>query len=169
MTYNVRFDSIAQDITEEVQKAILEFLTTYDFRYVTCITNKPELRRVFIEHFSKRHDLEWLKQVLYRLALQEGKSRRGVAACAYCETNRLHTKGLGSLLLAKGIKQCTTVHTYSPSTPMSPICQNNIEGKILDVQEIINNSFPNTSEEIQRTDIPMIPQHCNCRHVMAPI
>jgi hypothetical protein len=169
MPYNVRADSIAQDIDEEVKKSILEFLKTYDFRYVRSIMNKSALREVFIEHFKNRHDLRWLKQRLYYLARREGRSLRGVAAVAWTETNRIHTMGLGTLLLSKGIKKCTTVHSYGWSSPMRPVCRRNLEGKQLDIQEIINNSFPKRYEDLMRTDIPMIPQHVNCRHVMAPI
>lgn len=76
MTYNVRVDRIAQDIDDEVQKSILEFLKTYKFPYVRSIMNKSALREVFIEHFKNRHNLAWLKQRLYYLARQEGKSLR---------------------------------------------------------------------------------------------
>lgn len=169
MVYNVRVDSIARDIDTEVQKAILEFLETYDFRYVTCIMDKASLRDVFIEHFKNRHDLGWLKQKVYLLAQKEGRNLRGVAACAWCEPNRVHTMALGTLLLSKGIKECCTVHSYSRSIPMSPICFKNLEGKHLDIQQVINNSFPKTYQELMRTDVPMIPQHVNCRHIMAPL
>ena len=168
MVYNVRADRIAQDIDGEVKKLILEFLKTYNFPYVRCIINTSALRKVFIEHFKNRHDLRWLKQRLYSLAGQEGKNLRGVAAVAWSETNRLHTMGLGELLLSKGIKKCTVVHSYGSRT-MSLVCRRNLEGKQLDIQEIIRNSFPNEYEDLKRTDIPMIPQHVNCRHIMAPI
>jgi hypothetical protein len=168
MPYNVRADRIAKDIDDEVQKEILEFLKAYDFPYVTTVANKSTLRDLFIEHFKNRHDLEWLKQGIYALARREGKSLQGVAAVAWCETNRLHTMGLGTVLLSKGIKKCTTVHSYG-RRPMSPICQSNLEGKQLDIREIINNSFPKRYEDLMRMDVPMIPQHPNCRHVMAPI
>lgn len=168
MSYNVRVDRIAQEIDDEVQKLILEFLKTYKFPYVRSIMNKSALREVFIEHFKNRHNLAWLKQRLYYLARQEGKSLRGIAAGAWSETNRLHTAGLGNLLLSKGIKKCTTVHSYG-SRPMSPVCRRNLEGKQLDIEEIIKNSFPKKYEDLRRTNIPMIPQHVNCRHVMAPI
>lgn len=168
MPYNVRADHIAEDIDDEVKNSILDFLKTYNFPYVTTIANKSALREIFIEHFKNRHNLEWLKQRIYALARAEGKSLRGVAAVAWCETNRLHTMGLGRVLLSKGIKKCTTVHSYG-RIPMSPVCRNNLEGKILDIEEILKNSFPKRYEELRRTDIPMIPQHPNCRHVMAPI
>lgn len=169
MPYNVRADRIAQDVDTEVQKSILEFLKTYDFPYVRSVTNKAALREVFIQHFTDRHDLIWLKQRLYRLARTEGRSLRGIAAVAWTETSRIHTMGLGTLLLSRGVKKCTTVHSYGYSSPMSPTCLRNLEGKQLDIQEIIDNSFPKRYEGIFRTDIPMIPQHVNCRHVMAPI
>ena len=168
MPYNVRADRIAQDIDDDVRERILKFLETYDFLYVTSVTNKSALRVVFIEHFKNRHDLGWLRESVYALARREGRSLRGVAAVAWSETNRLHTMGLGTLLLSKGIKKCTTVHSYG-RRPMSPVCRNNLEGKQLDIQEVINNSFPKRYEDLMRTDVPMIPQHVNCRHVMAPI
>lgn len=169
MVYNVRVDSIARDIDAEVQTAILGFLGTYDFPYVTCIKNKTALRGLFTEYFKNRHDLAWLRQGVYVLAQREDKDLRGVAACAWCEPNRIHTFGLGNVLLSKGTKQCCTVHSYGYSSPMSPICRNNLEGKQLEIEQVIKNSFPKTYGELKRTDIPMIPQHVNCRHVMAPI
>ena len=169
MPYNVRADRIAQDISDEVQKSILDFLKTYDFPYVRSIMDKSALREVFIEYFRNRHDLGWLKQRLYYLARRERRGLRGVAAVAWTETNRVHTMGLGTFLLSKGIKKCTTIHSYGWSTPMSPICCRNLEGKQLDIQEVISNSFPKRFEGLMREDIPMIPQHVNCRHVMAPI
>jgi hypothetical protein len=168
MPYNVRTNRIAQDIDDDVRESILKFLEKYDFPYVTSVIDKSALRAVFIEHFKNRHDLEWLKQGVYALARREGRSLRGVAAVAWSETNRLHTMGLGTLLLSKGIKKCTTVHSYG-RIPMSLACRNNLEGKLLDIQEVIGNSFPKKYEDLMRTDVPMIPQHVNCRHVMAPI
>ena len=169
MPINVRADRIAQDIDDEVKKSILEYLKTYKFPYVTSIMNKSALRDIFIEHFKNRHDLRWLKLRIYSLARQEGRrGLRGVAAVAWSETNRLHTMGLGTLFLSKGIKKCTTVHSYG-SRPMSPACRKNLEGKQLDIQKVINNSFPKRYKDLMRTDIPMIPQHINCRHIMAPI
>ena len=85
------------------------------------------------------------------------------------ETNRVHTKGLGTVLLRQGHSKCKTIHTYSLVTPMSPTCRINLEGKILDIQEIIYNSFPNNIDDLNNKNIPMIPQHVNCRHVMAPL
>ena len=169
MPYKVRVDSIAQDIDKEVQESLLGFLKIYDFPYVTSITNKKALHEVFVEHFTNRHNLDWLKRSLYKLAGLEGGNLGGVAACAWSETNRIHTMGLGSVLLSKGIKKCTTVHSYGYSRPMSPVCRQNLEGKELDIQEIIDNSFPKTYQDLKRIDIPMVPQHVNCRHVMAPI
>jgi len=165
MTYNVRVDSIAQDISDDVKDAVLEFLPCYDFPYVTSVTNKAALKQIFIEHFQKRHNLDWMKKQIYRLTY----NRRGVAAVAWCETNRLHTKGLGTVLLAQGQTECRTIHTYGYTTPMSLECRNNLEGKTLDIREVITNSFPKNIDDLGRKDIPMIPQHFNCRHVMAPL
>jgi hypothetical protein len=169
MKYNVRVDNIARDIDAEVQKAILDFLGTYDFPYVTCIMDKTALRKVFTDYFKNRCSLAWLKQGVYVLARREGRNLRGVAACAWCEPNRLHTMGLGSVLLSRGEKKCCTIHSYGYTSPMSPICHNNLEGKQLEIEQVIKNSFPKTYAELSRIDIPMIPQHVNCRHVMAPI
>jgi hypothetical protein len=169
IVYEVRVDSIARDIDVEVQKSILEFLGTYEFPYVTCIQNKTALRELFTEYFKNRRNLPWLRQGVYVLARKEGRNLTGVAACAWCEPNRIHTMGLGSLLLSKGAKKCCTVHSYGYTSPMSPICLNNLEGKQLEIEEVIKNSFPKTYAELRRIDVPMIPQHVNCRHVMAPI
>lgn len=169
MSYNVRADRIAQDIDDDVQKTILDFLKTYDFQYATCIDDKEALRDLFIEHFRDRHNLAWLKQRLYKLASIEGKNLRGIASCAWTETNRLHTMGLGRVILSKGMTRCTTVHTYGRPKSMTDVCTRNLEGKEFDIQEILNNTFPRTLKETTRTDIPMIPQHLNCRHVMAPV
>ena len=163
--YKVRVDYIAQDIDDEVKNAILEFLANYDFPYSATVTDKKALKNIFTEHFQKRHSLYWLKDQIIRIAI----NRRGVTPIALCETNRLHTKGLGTVLLSKGQTKCTTVHTYGYTTPMSPECYRNLEGKTLDIKEIITNSFPKTVDELNRKDIAMIPQHVNCRHVMSPL
>jgi len=168
MKYNVRADRIAQDIEINLKDGILEFLETYDFQYITSVKDKSPLRNIFKEHFIKRHSIEWFKDQMYALGRKEGGNLKGVTAVAYSETNRLHTMILGELLLSKGIKKCVTVHSYE-NTPMSRVCQNNLEGKELDIQEVINNSFPNKYGDLMRTDVPMIPQHVTCRHVMAPI
>jgi len=125
--YNVRAEHIAEDVSDEVRALILEFLKTYDFPYVTTIRNKTTLRNAFMEYFKDRHNPEWLKQKVYELAKVEGRPNlRGVAAVAWCETNRLHTMGLGRLLLSRGIRKCTTVHSYG-RTHMSSVCQANLE------------------------------------------
>lgn|SRR4030042_252658 len=165
MTYKVRIEHIAEDIDDKVRNAILEYLPNYNFTYSTTVTNKEALKKIFIEHFQKRHSLDWLKEQIFRIAI----NRRGVAPIALCETNRLHTRGLGTVLLSKGQTKCTTVHTYSYTTPMSNDCRRNLEGKTLDIKEIITNSFPQKVEDLNRKDIAMIPQHYNCRHVMAPL
>ncbi|MFC1987388.1 hypothetical protein ACFLVH_02450 [Chloroflexota bacterium] len=165
MTYKVRADSIAQDISDDVKNAILEFLPSYDFPYVTSVTNKVALKQVFTEHFEKRTSFDWLKKQIYRLT----NNRRGVAAVAWCETNRLHTKALGNILLAQGRTKCKTIHSYGDTTPMSLECRNNLEGKTLDIREVITNSFPENIDGLNKKAIPMIPQHFNCRHIMAPL
>ena len=166
MTYNVRVESISQDISDEVRDAILEFLQIYDFPYVTTVRNKAALNQVFIEHFQKRTTLDWLKKQVFRLT--DRPDLRSTTAIAMTETNRLHTKGLGTVLLAKGQTKCKTIHTYG-KTPMSSACRNNLEVETLDIQEVITNSFPKSIDDLNRKDIPMIPQHPNCRHVMAPL
>ncbi len=119
---------------------------------------------MFIRHFTTRSSIDQLKRDIRRLV----SSLRGVTPIAMCETNRLHTKGLGTVLLRKGQTNCTTVHTYG-QTPMSPECRRNLEGKILDIEEVIMNSFPEKISDLNRKDVPMIPQHMNCRHIMAPL
>lgn len=168
MTYDVKVDSIAQDVDEQVQYAILRFLETYQFPYVTSIQNTAALRDVFRMYFEERHDYAWLKNQVYDLARREGRNLRGVAAVAFSEPNRIHTAALGGILLKRGQTQCTTVHSYG-RTPMSPECQANLEGKVLSIQDVVSNSFPDQPDDLTRTDLPMIPQHVNCRHVMAPL
>ena len=94
---------------------------------------------------------------------------RGANAAARSETNRLHTKGLGTVLLKQGQTKCKTIHTYSYTTTMSEECRRNLEGKTLDIEEIITNSFPANIKSLNKKDLPMIPQHPNCRHVMSPL
>ncbi|MCE2507244.1 MAG: hypothetical protein J4F36_12420 [Nitrosopumilaceae archaeon] len=52
---------------------------------------------------------------------------------------------------------------------MSSVCIKNIENKILDIDEVLSNTFPQERLDILKKDVPMIPQHVNCRHVMSPI
>lgn len=163
MTYNVNVKSIAIDIDDEVRNAILRRLETYDFPYVSTVQNKPALRELFKKHFQERHTIDWLKGQLESLVT----SRRGIVPIAMTETNRLHTGGLSDVLLSKGKTQCTTVHTYGMEG-MSPNCRNNLEGRTSDIREILANSFPRSTNDLSR-NIPMIPQHVNCRHVMAPL
>ena len=165
--YEIRVDHLAQDIPDIVRSSILEFIKTYEFSYVTSIGNIDTLRVSFIQYFTARHSYEWLKEEAYRLARNEGRKLTGVATVAFTEPNRIHTGVLGRMLLDRGITQCITTHTYG-ETPMSPICQQNLEDKLLDIEEIIKNTFPPRYDDLKRRDIPMIPQHPNCRHVMAP-
>lgn len=166
MPYEVRVDRIAVDVSDEVKEFVIKFLQDYTFPFVTTVSDKAGLRSIFIEHFQHRHTLDSLKDRIY--SISSAANLRGVAAVAWTETSRLHTAGLGKLLLSKGQKSCKTVHSYGYEG-MSDVCRKNLEGKTLDVQEIITNSFPPTRNGIMRTDIPMIPQHINCRHVIAPM
>ena len=95
------------------------------------------------------------------------EKRRGIVTTAMTEPNRLHTGGLADVLLAKGEKNCTTIHSYGAES-MSVTCKRNIDNKILNINEILTNSFPSSVSDLNK-DIPMIPQHANCRHVMAPL
>jgi len=163
MPYNVNVLRISTDINEEVRKAILKRLQTYDFRVVTSVSNKTALRNVFKEYFEKQRSFEWLKSTISPIA----EKKRGIVATAMTEPNRLHTGGLADVLLAKGDTNCTTIHSYG-TEPMSARCKKNIDDKILNINEILTNSFPSSVSDLNK-DIPMIPQHVNCRHVMAPL
>ena len=90
-----------------------------------------------------------------------------MASVAFTEPNRIHTMVLGDMLLSKGISQCKTTHTYGMEQ-MSPVCQANLEGKLLDIKEVLSNTCPPTYQDLLRIDCCMIPQHVNCRHVMSP-
>lgn len=163
MIYNVNVERIALDIDEQVRSAILKRLETYDFPYVTTVTNKAALRELFRKYFQEKHTIDWLKGQLENLVT----SRRGIVPIAMTETNRLHTGGLADVLLAKGETRCTTVHSYGMEG-MSIKCGTHLDGKTLDINEILRNSFPTSVSDLSK-DIPMIPQHVNCRHVMAPV
>ena len=163
MTYNVNIDTLSQDINDEVRSAILTRITKYDFPYVSTIPNKVALRDVFKDHFENKRSLAWLEGQLSRLIT----SKRGITPTARTETNRLHTGGLADVLILKGETKCTTVHSYG-MTGMSPKCQNNIDGKTLDIKAILVDSFPKSIADLNK-DVPMIPQHVSCRHVMAPL
>ena len=163
MVYNVKIGSIAQDINNEVRNSILLRLQTYDFPYVSTVPAKKALQNVFRDHFTNKRSLEWLESQIAPLAVR----KRGVKPTAWNETNRLHTGGLADVLLSKGETQCTTIHTYGKSR-MDSICRKHIEGKTLEIKTILENSFPKATSDLNK-DVPMIPQHVNCRHVMAPI
>jgi len=180
--YNVQAELIAIQIDDEVKNRILDFLKTYDFPYVKSIKNKPALREIFVEHFENRHNLKWLKNEINAVARREDLSPADLETIALSETNRLHTQGLGSLLLSKGIKKCTTENSYG-TRAMCESCWKNLEGeprvinditvkskpKILDIEQVIKNSFPTCYGDLMRTDVPMIPQCPNCFHTMAPL
>lgn len=162
MAHDVNVESISHDIDEEVRRSIISFLQTYDFPYVTIVLDKNKLRQIFMEHFTNRRSLDWLKDGINSVA----HKKIGVATVAMTETNRVHTAGLANLLLSKGILTCKTVHSYGRKG-MSVECRRNLEGKMLDVGEILKNTFPSRLVDLDRKDVPMIPQHMNCRHVMS--
>jgi len=166
--YNVRVNHIAEDVPAAIQAELIDFVSKYDFPHVTAITDKAWLREAFTEYFRNRHTYEWLKAQAYAKARAEGRDLRGVAAVSMCEPNRIHTGALGNYLLKKGQTKCRTIHTYGID-PMQPSCRMNLEGKILDIKTVLVHSFPAAYDDLKRTDIPMIPQHVNCRHVMAPL
>ena len=163
MTYNVNVESIAIDVNDKVRSAILARLETYDFPYVSTVPNKVALRELFKKYFKEKHTIDWLKVQLESLVT----SRRGIVPIAMTETNRLHTGGLADVLLSEGKTQCTTVHSYGDEG-MSPKCRMNLEGKTLDIRQVLTNSFPSSFSGLN-SNVSMIPQHVNCRHVMAPL
>lgn len=162
MTYKVNVESIAIDISENVREAILKRLDTYDFPYVTTVSSKESLREIFKKYFTEKHTIDWLKNEISKIST----NRRGIVPIAMTETNRLHTGGLADVLLSEGKTQCTTVHSYGMEG-MSIQCKTHLDGKTLDIAEVLQNSFPISTSDL-RLNIPMIPQHVNCRHVMAP-
>ena len=165
MAYSVSIDRIAEDVPTEVRDEILLFLLDYGFPYVATVSDNERLRAVYSSHFTNRQTLDWLKDRLEQIS----SSRRGVVAIALTETNRIHTWGLSKVLLRKGQTKCTTTHSYGVGYEMSPACIANLEGRELDIREILGNTFPADVRELQRVDIPMVPQHVNCRHVLSPI
>ena len=181
--YNVQVEFIAIQISDEVRDEILQFLTTYNFPYIKSIKNKNALRNIFLEHFDGKHTLKWLKTQITNLNEKESANltERDIDAIGLSETNRLHTRGLGNVLLSKGIKKCTTENSYG-TRPISKTCWRNLEDKpqiidditrkgkpkILNIEEVIQHTFPQSYEELKRTDIPMIPQSDWCYHIMVP-
>lgn len=164
MSYNVRIEYLAQDVPDVVKNSILDFLQNYTFPYVSSVQNKLALKDLFIDHFSNRKTLNSLVDEIKMIATQS----RYATSVAWTETNRAHTAGLATVLKSIGQTQCTVIHTYG-QTPMNSACATNLDGKVLDIDTIVNNSFPTLRQDILRNDIPMIPQHVNCRHVMSPL
>ncbi len=163
--YSVRVDRIAEDVPVEVRDEILVLLRDYGFPFVATVSDKERLTAIYSNHFTNRQTLDWLKDQLEQIS----STQRGVVAIALTETNRLHTWGLAQVLLKRGQTKCTTNHSYGVGHQMSPTCVANLEGRELDVGEILANTFPSDARELKRIDIPMVPQHVNCRHVLAPI
>src|SRR5438552_3856126 len=59
--YSVKIETLAQDISDEVRNEILGFLHNYDFPYVKTVSDKTRLRSVFIDYFTNRQTVGWLK------------------------------------------------------------------------------------------------------------
>ncbi len=164
MSYTVRIESLAQDVPDIIKDSILLFLKTYDFPYVSSVQDKSGLRDLFINHFTNRRSLDSLVDAIKNIASKP----QYATSVAWTETNRVHTAGLTSVLKSKDQTKCKTIHTYG-NTPMSSICMANLEGKILDIDDVLGNTFPDSRADILKKDVPMIPQHVNCRHVMSPL
>ena len=164
MSYAVRIESLAQDVPDVIKDSILLFLKTYDFPYVSSVQDKSELRVLFINHFTDRQSLDSLVGGIKNVASKP----QYATSVAWTETNRVHTAGLANVLKSKDQTKCKAIHTYG-DTSMSSTCVINIEGKILDIDAVLGNTFPDSRDGIFKKDIPMIPQHVNCRHVMAPL
>lgn len=162
MTYNVNVENISFDINKEVRSAILQRLEKYDFPYVTSVTDKSALQKIFQTYFENKESFASLKDQIRGIA----NKPRGIVPTAMTEPNRLHTGGLADFLLAKGETKCTTIHSYG-AVPIAHSCIKHIHEKTLDIKEILKNSFPESISGLN-SDVPMIPQHPNCRHVMAP-
>lgn len=164
MPYIVRIEFLAKDVPEIVKTSILTFLKTYDFPYVSSVQNKSKLRDLFIDHFTNRRSLDSLVSAIKNIASKP----QYATSVAWTETNRIHTAGLANVLESKDQTKCKVIHTYG-ETSMSPACRVNLEGKILDIDTVLKNTFPASRTDILKTDVPRIPQHVNCRHVMSPI
>ena len=165
--YSVKVDTLAQDIPDEAQKEILGFLQAYDFPYVSTVPDKVRLRSIFIDYFTNRWTLDWLKHEFEQIP--SGSGRQSAIAISLMESNRLHTWGMGRVLKKKGQTRCITVHHSGRPTETGCACQINLEGKDLNMDEILANTFPVDVGALKRTDIPMVPQHVNCRHILAPL
>jgi len=164
MSYTVRIETLAQDVPDLIKNSILEFLKTYDFPYVSSVQDKSRLRDLFVNHFANRTSLDSLVESIKHVASKP----QYATSVAWTETNRVHTAGLSNILKSKNQTKCKTIHTYG-QTSMSSTCAKNIENKILGIDEVLNNTFPQNHLDILKKDVPMIPQHVNCRHVMSPI
>lgn len=164
MAYTVRIELLSQDVPDIVKDSILGFLKNYDFPYVSTVQDKAVLRNVFIDHFTNRKSLDSLVIAIKNIATKP----QYATSVAWTETNRVHTAGLSNALKSKNQTKCKTIHTYG-QTRMSSTCTENIENKILDIDDVLKNTFPESFSGILKKDVPMIPQHVNCRHVMSPI
>ena len=164
MSYNVRIEFIAQDVPDAVKNSILQFLKTYDFPYVSTVQDKSGLRNVFVDHFTNRKSLDSLVSAIKHIATKPQYAH----SVAWTESNRVHTAGLANVLKSKNERKCKVIHTYGEKA-MASACKINLEGHILDIDVILQNTFPDSFSGILKSDIPMIPQHVNCRHVMAPL
>jgi hypothetical protein len=162
--YNVRVERMAETVPDDVREEIVSFVRVYDFPYVTTVADKAALRATYVSYFENRRTFEWLKGELARLASKPS----AVGAIAVTETDRLHTWGLGQVLLKKGKFTCTTIHPDGALEPPDDACALNLEGKVLDVAEVVRNTFPRERDDLDRKDVPMVPQHIYCRHVLAP-
>lgn len=165
MSYPVKIESISRDIPLEVRKSILKEVETYTFPNVGCFRNKDRLREIFKRYFKRPTSLRYLKRQLYSLAIREGIPKLGIASIGWTEINKLHTLGLGRLLLERGIFECQATHTKG-YTPTSYLCRRQLENKTLNVITILNNTLPGSGYLRENT---RIPQHYNCRHIMAPL
>jgi hypothetical protein len=165
--YSAKIETLARDIPDEVRSEILAFLQSYNFPYVRTVSDKARLRSAFIDYFTNRRTLDWLKQELGQIP--SGSRESAAVAIALTESNRLHTWGMGQVLRKKGESRCTTVHGNGAGRESRCACQTNLEGKELNTDEILANSFPSDVRELKRTDIPMVPQHVNCQHLLAPL
>ncbi len=164
MPYGVRIEFISQDVPDVIQTSILLFLKTYDFPYVSSVQDKLELRSLFLDHFTNRKSLDSLVGAIKNIASKP----QYATSVAWTETNRIHTAGFANMLKSKDQTKCKAIHTYG-ETSMNSTCMENLEGRILDIDTVLANTFPESRIDILKKDVPMIPQHVNCRHVMSPI
>lgn len=82
------------------------------------------------------------------------------------QLSRFYTQAVLESLLASGIEQCTVPH--SPDEEASSPCSRHLAGHTLSVQNLYDLLIQGHRHN-RWTRQPMIPDHPNCTHVVAPL